>query len=271
MSLAPQLSLDERLILRQSERKNLFEEKFDRPPAGRRSEDDRNSASAADQQSSLSSSMGPGASRRSVTPTSGMEELSLQENGGLHVPGGNGAGNGSAGAPRSRVVSDSSTNGGISMARTGSSGTTGAASGRSISSRILLRDTHFYDTSVLYNGLSLPIRLPLATFPAEVGDYSLITLVQTFSNFTGTLGPLHPHLHTNGALTPPVLVLFNALVTWKRILFLGGKDQPASLVSNYVLAACALGSGCGTLFGTTLTERALPYSNLTNLDNQLSM
>ena len=102
-------------------------------------------------------------------------------------------------------------------------------------------------------------------------QYSLITLIQTFSNFTGTQGNLHPHLHTNGSLTPPIIVLFNAIVTYKRVLFLGGTGQPAGQVSNFVLAAAALGSGCGMFFGPDLTERCFPYSNLTNLDNQLAV
>ena len=47
-------------------------------------------------------------------------------------------------------------------------------------------------------------------------------LCTTFSpTITTMTGPLHPHLHTNGMLTPPVIVLFNALITGKRIIFLG--------------------------------------------------
>ena len=102
-------------------------------------------------------------------------------------------------------------------------------------------------------------------------QYSLITLIQTFSNFTGTLGPLHPHLHPNGSLTPPIIVLLNALLTYKRVLFLGGSGQPASQVTNVVLSACALGSGCGQFFGSSFVERAFPYSNLTNLENVLAV
>ena len=94
-------------------------------------------------------------------------------------------------------------------------------------------------------------------------QYSLIQLIQTFSTATIT-GPLHPHLHSNGILTHPVILLFNALVTGKRIIFLG-HNRPAGQVSHYVLSACALGSGCGTVL-QGFTERAFPYANLTNLE-----
>jgi len=103
----------------------------------------------------------------------------------------------------------------------------------------------------------------LFTFPQEVGDYSLIQLIQTFSTAT-TSGPLHPHLHSNGSLTHPIILLFNALVTGKRIIFLG-HNRPAGQVSSYVLSACALGSGCGIILRGFI-ERAFPYANLLNRD-----
>ncbi|EGG11879.1 uncharacterized protein MELLADRAFT_32967 [Melampsora larici-populina 98AG31] len=125
------------------------------------------------------------------------------------------------------------------------------------------KDTHFYDTKINYSGKSIPVRIPLQTFPEEVGEYSLIQLVQTFSspNALNYNGPLHPHLHTSGVLTHPIILLFNALVTQKRIMFLG-HGLPAGVVAQMVLAACALGSGCGGVL-EGYARRAFPYSNLT--------
>ncbi|KAG8987929.1 hypothetical protein FRB90_003066 [Tulasnella sp. 427] len=124
-------------------------------------------------------------------------------------------------------------------------------------------DTHFFDTSVHYNNVNLPIKIPVTSFNEEVGDYSLIQLIQTFTSPTAVVsGPAHPHLHTSGALTPPLIILFNALITQKRIIFMG-YGQPAGRVANYVLAACALGSGCGCHLRGFI-ERAFPYTNLSN-------
>ena len=157
------------------------------------------------------------------------------------------------------------------------------------------KDTHSSDTTLHYGDLSsppvpIPTRIPLSTFPGEVGDvrpileldstpplilsfhqYSLIKLVQVFSNPGAlvTTGPTHSHLHTNGHSTHPIVLLFNALTTHKRVLFLG-HGQPAGDVANFVLAACALGSGCGSVL-KGFTERAFPYTNLTNLDNLQTM
>ncbi|KAG5647063.1 hypothetical protein DXG03_001433 [Asterophora parasitica] len=128
----------------------------------------------------------------------------------------------------------------------------------------LAKDTHFYHTSVAYKDHQLPIKMPLSTFPEEVGDYSLITLIKEFSSHQLVSGPQHPHLHTNGPQTHPIILLFNALVTGKRIIFLGHK-RPAGEVSSFVLSACALGSGCGAVLRGFI-ERAFPYANLNNRD-----
>ncbi|KAJ7782517.1 docking domain of Afi1 for Arf3 in vesicle trafficking-domain-containing protein [Mycena maculata] len=127
-----------------------------------------------------------------------------------------------------------------------------------------VKDTHFFHTTVVYKDHQLPIKMPLATFPEEVGDYSLITLIKAFSSQTLVSGPLHPHLHTNGPQTHPIIILFNALVTGKRIIFLGHK-KPAGEVSSFVLSACALGSGCGAVLRGFI-ERSFPYANLNNKD-----
>ncbi|EAU91626.1 MesA protein [Coprinopsis cinerea okayama7 len=129
----------------------------------------------------------------------------------------------------------------------------------------VVKDTHFYHTTVGYKDHQLPIKMPLATFAEEVGDYSLITLIKVFSNHQQVSGPLHPHLHTNGPQTHPIIILFNALVTGKRIIFLGHK-RPAGEVSSFVLAACALASGCGAVLRGFI-ERAFPYANLRNRDD----
>lgn len=85
----------------------------------------------------------------------------------------------------------------------------------------------------------------------------------TFASST-PVGPLHAHLHSNGQLTPAVILLFNAIITCKRIVFLG-HNQPASRVALHVLSACALGSGCGVAW-KGIAKRCFPYANLGIMD-----
>ncbi|CAO3629338.1 unnamed protein product [Cunninghamella echinulata] len=132
------------------------------------------------------------------------------------------------------------------------------------------KDRHFFETKIDYEGLKLPIRVPLTVNAEEVGDFSLIKLITTFSPQStqpGSPNPHHPHLDSGGPFTHPIMLLLNGLLTQKRIIFLG-YGHPSGEVANYVLAACALGSGCGTVL-RGFTERAFPYTNLTSVDDLL--
>lgn len=132
------------------------------------------------------------------------------------------------------------------------------------------RDTHEFESKVMYKGIPIPIKVPVAIMPETVGDFSLIKLIQNFSE-THTKSPmpfpLHPHLTTNGVNTHPIIILANALLTQKRIIFLG-HNMPSGEVAEAVLAACALASG-GILRG--FTRHAFPYTDLTKIDALLNV
>src|SRR3984885_4564924 len=103
-----------------------------------------------------------------------------------------------------------------------------------------------------------------------VGDFSIVKLVQSFSGpHSSQPQPfaLHPHLTTSGAYTHPIIVLVNALLTQKRIVFLG-HNRPSGEVAEAVLAACALTSG-GILRG--FTRHAFPYTDLSKIDDLLKV
>ena len=134
------------------------------------------------------------------------------------------------------------------------------------------RDTHEFESKVMYKGIPIPIKVPVAIMPETVGDFSLIKLIQNFSpephhksSPPHTFPLLHPHLTTNGHFTHPIIVLVNALLTQKRVIFLG-HNMPSGDVAEAVLAACALASG-GILRG--FTRHAFPYTDLTKIDDLL--
>ncbi|KAJ4268754.1 hypothetical protein NW762_002822 [Fusarium torreyae] len=132
------------------------------------------------------------------------------------------------------------------------------------------RDTHEFESKVMYKGIPIPIKVPVAVMPETVGDFSLIKLIQNFSD-SHQKSPqpfaLHPHLTTNGVNTHPIIVLANALLTQKRIIFMG-YNMPSGEVAEAVLAACALASG-GILRG--FTRHAFPYTDLTKIDDLLNV
>ena len=135
---------------------------------------------------------------------------------------------------------------------------------------VIPRDTHEFETKVIYNEIPIPIKVPIAISPETVGDFSLIKLIQTFDGPHASQPQpfaLHPHLTTSGAFTHPVIVLINAMLTQKRVIFLG-HNRPSGEVAEAVLAACALASG-GVLRG--FTRHAFPYTDLTKIDDLLKV
>ncbi|KAL1760524.1 docking domain of Afi1 for Arf3 in vesicle trafficking-domain-containing protein [Schizophyllum commune] len=242
---APSLSRAEKLLMRTSERKDLFAEKF---------------------QPSTNANNAPPVPAKQHQPSDSFDS------GGLDLAGGE-AGSSHDGqsvlsGSSQTLVGSSITSPGRKRRSTGASVTSVFPNGNALRSHPAVamaaatKDTHYYHTTVQYKDHQLPIKMPLFTFPEEVGDYSLITLVKLFHSPTLVSGPHHPHLHTNGPATHPIIILFNALVTGKRIIFLGHR-KPAGEVSTFVLAACALGSGCGAVLRGFI-ERAFPYANLNN-------
>ncbi|KAF4121141.1 Pfam:DUF1630 [Geosmithia morbida] len=132
------------------------------------------------------------------------------------------------------------------------------------------RDTHEFETKIMYKGIPIPVKVPTAVMPETVGDFSLIKLIQKFSEPHAKAPqpfPLHPHLTTSGTTTHPIIVLVNGLLTQKRIIFLG-YNMPSGEVAEAVLASCALASG-GLLRG--FTRHAFPYTDLTKIDDLLNV
>lgn len=132
------------------------------------------------------------------------------------------------------------------------------------------RDTHEFESKVMYKGIPIPIKVPVAVMPESVGDFSLIKLIQNFSDpHSKSPQPFvpHPHLTTSGPSTHPIIVLANGLLTQKRIIFLG-HNMPSGEVAEAVLGACALASG-GVLKG--FTRHAFPYTDLTKIDDLLKV
>ncbi|KAL1956856.1 hypothetical protein VTO42DRAFT_6704 [Malbranchea cinnamomea] len=134
----------------------------------------------------------------------------------------------------------------------------------------LPRDTHEFESKIVYNDIAIPVKVPTAISPETVGDFSLIKLIQTFSAAHASSPqpfPTHPHLTTSGPYTHPIIVLVNALLTQKRVVFLG-HNRPSGEVAEAVLAACSLASG-GILRG--FIRHAFPYTDLTKVDELLKV
>lgn len=140
------------------------------------------------------------------------------------------------------------------------------SNGQRLITRNITRDTHFFETRVLFHEMKIPIKIPTNVEPEEVGSFSVAALAQTMLSVSQPFGVLHKELTVYGAYTPPLLVLINALLTQKRILFVG-LNNPSGQVSERVLAACYLASGG---FLRPFTTNAFPYTDLSKADEVMS-
>lgn len=84
--------------------------------------------------------------------------------------------------PRSRVTSDSSAASVPGCTMPADPPAVGRAGISTLTRSKAPRDTHYFDTSVSYNDLQLPIRLPLDTFPDEIGEVNANYCYQTMPN-----------------------------------------------------------------------------------------
>ncbi|KAI8616891.1 hypothetical protein BC830DRAFT_152306 [Chytriomyces sp. MP71] len=133
-----------------------------------------------------------------------------------------------------------------------------------------------FTASVRYSEQMQEVDLPVYLYPEEIGDFSLIKLITTFSALDAIHPPAfldlrwrnnapflwHPHLDC-GARTHPFVLLLNALVTEKRVLFLGS-GRTGGEVAGYVHAAAAAAGGGGTVVPDVL-ERVASVVNVGDL------
>lgn len=212
---APELTRFEKLIMRASERKDIFSEKFASPkipenvpnlsgPHGKLQHKTTSSTGSHSSEDGMLIRRHPhseGTRERSTTESSvasshahqpnpsspsdssfslggsavwvGDESVILDNQVGVAIGGGPGSVTSGTQASRGRRSTDASSSSSHGFAREHNaySGAIPTTSDPHLRSG-LSKDTHFFQTTIAYKGHQLPIKLPLSTFPEEVGDVS---------------------------------------------------------------------------------------------------
>jgi hypothetical protein len=171
----PRLSQAERLILRYSERRDLFKEKFPAEISGIAKPDERPTSTGEELILTEEYALAPTSKTTAdiVLPASSTKRsikgtLDRFSNPGIRRM---------RKSSRSSLRDISDLVGGQSLSPIDSSppGMTSGSSHSSLKSRrgtqgAPTKDTHFFETTALYNGLTIPIRVPLASSTEEVGE-----------------------------------------------------------------------------------------------------
>ena len=183
ISHAPSLTRDEKLIMRITERKDLFMEKFTpiqniplsnasttsvnkRPSQGNAHVSQKDTVMMLSGASESSSSVEGPKPRSQHTSRSRADSLKSHQSE-------------SEGQRGRRSIDSASTSSHIRAGRDGRDDTSIPAVPVLDASSRMPKDTHFYQTSIVYSGHTLPIKMPLSTFPEEVGDVSISHLISS--------------------------------------------------------------------------------------------
>jgi hypothetical protein len=154
LSLVPIMSRDEKRIMRVSDRKDVFLEKFQsqREALALRYGAGKHPLPSGDDSDS-EARFGGRSRTRTISSTSSGSSASLSVR--RQDP------------PTIYDKMDPRIAGEITRKSKRSTGTSSDESARNIPS---IKDTHYYETSITYKALTLPIRVPLFTFEEEVGE-----------------------------------------------------------------------------------------------------
>ncbi len=208
ISMAPILTRYEKLIMRTSERKDVFIEKFEdlgRPHVSDASASQNHAHKTNDSVGSHSSfeegilirmekdrgkesdKKGPASSTTSLHPSTQSTQYSPSDasfsldgsavwvdsgaDQTFGYPGTSVGSNGAGGSSRSESLRGrKSTDASSSSSHNYRGDRSGAITPSANAAGPVLKDTHFFPATIDYNDHQLPIRLPLSTFPEEVGD-----------------------------------------------------------------------------------------------------
>lgn len=136
---------------------------------------------------------------------------------------------------------------------------------------IFIRKDLSYNSVVTFRGMKIPVKVPLLQLPDTVGDYMNPTDLNLKPNLIDLLSArLATDHHNNeltiyGLATPPIIVLINAILTGKRIIFLS-YDNSAGHIIDLILLTLKVVSGGGILTGILKNYNVFPLIDLSKID-----
>lgn len=135
---------------------------------------------------------------------------------------------------------------------------------------LFIRKDLSYNSIVTFNNMKIPIKIPLILLPDTLGDYFNPTDLNFKPNLINILSSTltTPH-HNNeltiyGLLTPPIIVLLNAFLTGKRILFMSYENSAGHII-DHILLALKLISGGGILTGFLTNYNVFPILDVSKI------
>lgn len=136
---------------------------------------------------------------------------------------------------------------------------------------LFIRKDLSHNSIISFNKMEIPIRVPILLLPDTIGDYLNPTDLNFKSNLIDILKASIATFHHNnemtvyGSATPPIVVLINAMLTGKRVLFLS-YDNSAGHIIDHVLVALKLFTGGGILTDVLTNYNVFPMVDVSKVD-----
>lgn len=142
---------------------------------------------------------------------------------------------------------------------------------KDINEDLFIRKDLSYNSIVSFNKMNIPIKVPIIILPDTIGDY----LNPTDMNFKPNLiyllsARLASTYHNNdltiyGLLTPPIIILINAILTGKKIFFVSYENSAGHII-DHILLALKLITGGGVLTGLLTNYNIFPMVDVSKID-----
>ncbi|CAK9439446.1 uncharacterized protein LODBEIA_P35620 [Lodderomyces beijingensis] len=119
--------------------------------------------------------------------------------------------------------------------------------------------------------MKIPIKIPLLSLPDTIGDYLNPTDLNFKQNLMNILNcklassVLNNELTIYGLQTPPIIILINAVLTGKRILFLSYENSSGHIIDQIMLMIKIV-TGGGILSGLLTNYNVFPIIDVSKID-----
>lgn len=142
---------------------------------------------------------------------------------------------------------------------------------KEINEDLFIRKDLSYNSIVTFNNMKIPIKVPIILLPDTIGDYLNPTDLNFKPNLINLLNAsLATSYHNNeltiyGLLTPPIIILINAMLTGKKIIFMSYENSAGHII-DHVLLALKLITGGGVLTGLLTNYNIFPMIDVSKID-----
>ncbi|KAK6202313.1 stabilization of polarity axis-domain-containing protein [Scheffersomyces amazonensis] len=140
-----------------------------------------------------------------------------------------------------------------------------------INDELYIRKDLSFNSIINFNNMNIPIKIPMIQLPDTFGDYLNPTDLNFKPNLINFLqaklqsDSLNDELTVYGLQTPPIIVLINAILTGKRVLFLS-YDNSSGYIIDHILLLLKLVTGGGILTGLLTNYNVFPIIDVSKID-----